>query len=349
MPRVPGWLREFAADHDKRVAKWLELAAIFLLEVWICISWIFHPGHPPVGTYIGILAFLAGLVTVWPPDNPWAKAGWVFVFGGLLVLEISTLYQQKHDDEQQRVTDQMEEDNRFANLRTQEDNRFAGLLKAQNESFAHVLKQNQDEFSETIRGLGNLAGVSNRIESTANESLRKFGDVIQKEQDLFQHEEELAEALRGKLVPGNDPTPANNCPAPQAGEIVLMLGNEGQHNAALVSQFPHVVLLSNSRGPIVSLERDGNLIAVLLDMRSDDGKIIARLDSNGWVVNRNNVLSSNKDTHSLEVLDEYGSEVLLIRYLNPQAISIKGREIGLRRGVSYVCAAGSGAADYAIP
>ena len=291
-------MREFAADHDKKLAKWLPVVAFVSLVLWSLISRTFQIGHPPVGTYIGILAFVAAVVTLWPPDSGRGNALWLLVFGGFLMQEVTTLYQQKHDDEQQRATDQMEEDNRFANLRTQEDNRFAALLKTQNESFGQVLKQNQDEFRETIKGLGNLAGASGRIESTANESLRKFGDVIQKEQDLFQHEEELAEALRGKLVPGNEPTPANYCPAPQPGDLLLFFGNEEQHNAALVSRFPHVVLRSALRGPMVTLDRDGNMIAILLDIKSSDGKIIARLNSSGWVVNRNNVLSASRDTHT---------------------------------------------------
>jgi hypothetical protein len=349
MLRIPDWLRAFTADHDKKIAKWLPLASIILLASWIGIYRVFHPGHAPVGAYIGILAFIAGVVTIWPPDGPWAKFAWFVVFGGLLVFEMNTLYQQKHDDDIQRNHDRKDEDDRFDKLRREEDDRFAGLLKAQDDSFSKVLKQNQDEFRDTIKRLGNLAGVSGRIESTAQESLNKFGDVFRKEQELFDHEEELAEALRGKLTPGNDPTPANYCDPPQVGDVVVMFGNEEQHNTALVSRFPHIVLESRAHGPVVTLDRDGALVAVVLDMKSADGKIIARLNSNGWVVNRNNVLSANKDAHGLEILDEFGADVLSVRYLNPQAISVKGLGIGLPAGFSYVCTAGAGRADYLIP
>jgi hypothetical protein len=123
--------------------------------VWFCISWLFHVPHPPVGTYIGILAALAGLVTLWPPDNPWAKAAWVFVFGGFLVMEITTLYQQKPEDERQRIAD-----------RIAEDDRFAGLLRTQQESFAEVLRKNQEQFAAT---LGRIEGVKRLASESIDE------------------------------------------------------------------------------------------------------------------------------------------------------------------------------------
>lgn len=330
---VPRWIE--SSIEDRRVSKWLPLLIFLLLAVWVCVARVLNVGHPPVGTYVAILALVAGVMTIWPPENRRLKFTWAVIFAALLFLEISALYQQKRDDETQRDKNQMDE-----------NNRFAGLLKSQNESFEKVLEQNQREFDKTIE---NLSAISSRIEATAQEDFRQFSGVTNKEEALFDHEEELAEALRGKLIPGNDALPANNCGVLSHGAILLMLGNEAQHNAAVVSTFPHVVLMSRAHGPVVSLNRDGDKIAVILDMRSADGRIMTRLDSNGWVINRNNVLAANKDAHSLEVLDEYGTEVLSVRYINPQAISVSGREIGLPAGVSFACTAGARGADYSVP
>jgi hypothetical protein len=101
-----------------------------------------------------------------------------------------------------------------------------------------------------------------------------------------------AESLTGKLVPGSDPTPDNNCRKGSNDSVLIFLGQEDSHNAVLVDQFPHTVLaLGDPRIhliPVLRLERstNGELI-VDLDIRSHDGKIITRLDKDGFVVNGN--------------------------------------------------------------
>jgi hypothetical protein len=140
-PRIPIWQRPLAAKKKSRhanIAKWLPVAAMLSLGIWFFALRLLHIAHPLVGAYIGVLAFVAGLVTLWPPDNPWAKAMWLTVFGGLLVLEISTLYQQRAED---ATTDRTK--------RKEEDDRFAGILKA-----------NQDAFVATMKEMGGLAKLS---------------------------------------------------------------------------------------------------------------------------------------------------------------------------------------------
>lgn len=128
-----------------------------------------------------------------------------------------------------------------------------------------------------------------------------------------------------------------------------MLGDESQHNAALITTFPHTVIEvehDKVKTPVLSLARSqSGVITVLLDMRSKDGRIIARMDKDGFVVNRNNFLEMKKDKSSLKIIDEYGSEVLKVRYLNPSAISVSGSHIGLPQGMTYFCSSGAGEAD----
>ena len=172
-----------------------------------------------------------------------------------------------------------------------------------------------------------------------------------------------AESLTGKLVPGSDPTPDNICPKGSNDSVLVFLGPEDSHNAVLVDQFPHTVLaVGNPRiksTPVLRLERSmkGDLI-VDLDIRSHDGKIITRLDNDGFVVNGNNVLKMKKDPrgHSLVVIDQYGKEALNIKYINRGAISLRGVldfpdrtpvDIALPN-MTYFCVAHSGIADIAI-
>ncbi len=53
------------------------------------------------------------------------------------------------------------------------------------------------------------------------------------------------------------------------------------------------------------------------------------MDKEGFVVNRNNFLEVKRNKSSLKIIDEYGNEVLKVRYLNPSAISVSGPHIGL--------------------
>src|ERR1700693_115210 len=148
-PRIPVWRRQSSTSkqqsRDKRIAKWLPIAVLVSLGLWFCIFRVFHISHPPVGTYIGVLAFLAGLVTLWPPDNPLAKAAWLVIFGGFLVLEITTLYQQRTEDIETAKKNRIDEDNRFANL-----------LKTEQDSFAEVLRENQEDFEASLGKMGNI-------------------------------------------------------------------------------------------------------------------------------------------------------------------------------------------------
>ena len=136
---------------NTKISASLPFITAALIAVWIAVLAAFHVHHPPVGTYIGVLAFVAGIMTIWPPLEKarWATAFWVFSFGALLVLEINTLYSQHGEDE---VT---AKENRI-----QEDDRFASLLKSQQDSFAQVLRQNQDTFDQTRKRMEGIVRLS---------------------------------------------------------------------------------------------------------------------------------------------------------------------------------------------
>ena len=128
-------------ETKRKLGNWLSLAYLLSLAVWM-LYLRHHPVRPPVGTYIAFLAFVGALVSIWPPEDKWAKGACFIVFGAFLVLEITTLsHQQSEDKESDRQK------------RVEEDNRFANLLKEQQRSFADVLSQNQQEFNATMGGL----------------------------------------------------------------------------------------------------------------------------------------------------------------------------------------------------
>jgi hypothetical protein len=108
--------------------------------------------------------------------------------------------------------------------------------------------------------------------------------------------------------------------------VLIFLGEND--DVAWFMEESHVVIGSGSRGPILSIKRNSaDSIAVIFDLRSPDGKIIARMDSNGYVVNRNNTLEIQKNDHELKVIDLFGQEVLDVKYLNRHALSIQGQAL----------------------
>lgn len=143
--RVPIWKRGIMPSiaststqgaRKYKAVNWLPVSVLAILASWFCGYRIFQLPHPPVGLYIGVLAFTAGVVTIWPPERPWAKALWFLVFGGFLVLEISTLYQQRAEDQA-----------------TAENNR-----QAENKRFEAVLSQNQQDFQATMNSMESVLG-----------------------------------------------------------------------------------------------------------------------------------------------------------------------------------------------
>jgi hypothetical protein len=64
-------------------------------------------------------------------------------------------------------------------------------------------------------------------------------------------------------------------------------------------------------------------MSVVLDLRSLNGKIIARMKDGKFVLNRNNFLQVTRQKSYLKVTDEYGDEVLSINYINPTTISVE--------------------------
>lgn len=127
------------ADSPEKVPNYLSFSVFAITLGWIALNRFERFHHPPVGTYIAIFAFAAAILTIWPPQNRWAEAAWVLVFGIFLALELSTLYQQRIDDSNSEQ------------IKTKaEDDRFAGLLKVEYDNFGKVLDQNQRQFDTTM-------------------------------------------------------------------------------------------------------------------------------------------------------------------------------------------------------
>lgn len=113
--------------------------------LWLACVFFLHPPRPPVGTYIACLAALAVVVTIWPPESNWSKAGWLLIFFACTGLEIATLYQERTENQKQQ-----------ADVRSSERSAFQSIVDGLKTSISN----NQLAFSQTMKRMERLDALS---------------------------------------------------------------------------------------------------------------------------------------------------------------------------------------------
>jgi hypothetical protein len=92
--------------------------------------------------------------------------------------------------------------------------------------------------------------------------------------------------------------------------------------------FPHVVSTIHDRItdrtiPLVSINLVNGSLSVSAQVTSSDGRTIARIEDNQWVVNPNNILTKmNSDISSMVIIDQYSKRVLNVKFMNERLIKI---------------------------
>jgi hypothetical protein len=275
--------------------------------------------HPPVGMFISLLAILGVLV-------PWfrgeasrrEKAFWTFAMFLFVGLEIRTLYldRSQHDREQALARcQQLESFTAIANG-------IQSSIDGSKTQFNTTMKTNQQYFDKTI----------SRIVTVERSDFTHFGEVLSaqgkllSEQDrLLSHQQEVAESLKEQLIPGSDPFPISYSCSGQlhSDDFVVFVGT----SAYISNYFPHVILRVGADDVIEIVKTSPYLTPVLLmDVRSKDNRIIARLGMNNIVVNPNNMLQviRSDDKSQLIIEDQEGNRVLDARFYNPHVFAITG-------------------------
>jgi hypothetical protein len=129
----------------------------------------------------------------------------------------------------------------------------------------------------------------------------------------------------GVLRPGSwpDPPAQTSCPPPPPGALRAFLGS----GAGLVwATSDRLVVLSGVDGEeFLAIKRSPDGASVDATVLARDGKLFAQIKDSVFVANPNNTLKRNvPDPSTLEVIDEYGKEVLHVRYLNQDSLSVRG-------------------------
>jgi hypothetical protein len=128
--------------------------------------------------------------------------------------------------------------------------------------------------------------------------------------------------LHGRLLPSDEQTPANACDnlgVSNGNGILILMG----FAASYVDQFPHTVVDVDEQPRLVVNRNPDQTVTISLDIFGADGKVIAELDKDGFTVREHSYFKFiRNDRSSMKIIDEYNTEVLNVRYVNPKAIWI---------------------------
>lgn len=264
--------------------------ALIVVVCLFCFQW--WPLIPTVA--IGFLGVVAAIMTVRADHFTHAeRVVYILIAFALFIIEMTAVYRDRDEHDRQQTDLRMRE---------------GQARKEERDSFAKLLTQGQTSIKQS--------------DAAQRQQNKQFSTLLKKEDDIFAHEEQLVEGLNGKLIPGDDKLVYNQCGTIPKDAVLLLLGDG---DSTVAGPFPYMVMMSKEFGPVITLDRDRDgLMTVTLDIKSADGKIITRLNKDGFAVNRNSYLQMKKNPSSLLVIDEYGQEVLNAQYLNRNVFRLTG-------------------------
>jgi hypothetical protein len=302
-------------------SRWFGL--VYFSAVTVVLGyWYFH--IPAPGKAVAALALFAVVMTFRTAAHGMEKAAFVALMFGFFWIELKAIDEDRRKAEEAISAARHAEQANFKTVLDQERTDHDSMLQRQEYSFDHILQAEQSNFKDT---LGTLLKVQKEEHS-------QFERVLDKEEGLFEHEEQLAESLSGTLSPANGSITVNPCSrfvSIPPGTGLLTFGVEGHQNAAITSfeMLPKTIIEGKVKGqrfPLLSVYRTGSgSMGVLMDLRAQDGKIIARMERDRFVLNRSEFLEAKRDKSSLEIIDEYGRSILDIQYVNPTTVSVTAK------------------------
>jgi hypothetical protein len=284
-----------------RFAFWVQLLALmFCWTTWYFYPWfwfpLFHGGSILPGYAIAGLGLIAVFMAARGPRTSRVEGMvWALVCTFLFASEINIINADRADQNRSHQAELLDQQKQF-------DKTVVSMNK---------ISTNLSTVATTLGTVAeNLKGVARDLKGTNAAEAIRFDLLTDQNEKLIKHEDQLASSLSGHILPGHESTPPNRCPGFKDGSVLVFVGDVSDENVIVVNRFPAVVLardLDAPRGgtpgiafgappfssisPVVRLGRanDGKL-DIFLDMKSSDGKLIARLDRRGFVVNRNKIL-----------------------------------------------------------
>jgi len=310
------WLRWTRRELKKHWFYWLcQTATLF-----VAVYWVPYLHLPLPGKAIAILAGLAALMSVHANMRPRHKFVYLALMALLLGIEFRAMRKDRDEAAIAQRHAQTEEDARLQGMLDSEKQATKTLIDDENKKFGSVLRQDQKEFTKTLTV---ILGSHERDES-------HFANVVDREESLLAEQKNLSEQIVGRLVPGNDPTPANPCMVAAArpelgrfGEITTIVGD----NAIVGPSTPHAILQVGNTS-VIGLERvpDSDAVSLSIDFRDDHNRVLLRMDENG-VVNRSPLILMHPVKNEFLIENQYGDEFMKVIYINPTTFKVTGSAI----------------------
>lgn len=284
-------------DRRLQVLGWASLAILLLLGVYF-FFWL-----PTVGKGGLLLAIVATLMPLvweqhgWPLRSAWLLT--LFLFFGV---EYRAIDKERADFIREQQASRQEERDSFKKLEDDQRHALKDILDGEARNLKYILGSEQKNFDRTLR--------ANRV--VQDQERRDFLALLSKQQELY-------EFSAGQMLPANDPMPMTCGKIPDNRFVIKM-----RDTVVSVGSLP-VTVLRVAQEPVISLSKtaSGNLV-MSMELRGEDGRILAKLDQNGWIANPVAGLMMERDKHGIRLFDSYGNELLNARFLNKQAFSIYG-------------------------
>ena len=133
-------------------------------------------------------------------------------------------------------------------------------------------------------------------------------------------------------MPDNAPTPPTRCSDISPDDVILFLGNSVLRQK---NRYPlNIIKVPGESIFSINKTKDGYFIS--LKVFSSDGRIVAEIENNEFLINHNNYLSIKQPTkHTLVVRDQQGKKVLDFYFINPKAMKILEFLLLLSLGKQY--------------
>lgn len=304
----------------------LEIAGI-VLALW----WIPYDRLPAPGYSVMLIAIAAALMSIHEGMTNWQKGGWVVIMIFFLFDESRAIKKDRWDNEQRQTSELSQEQLSFKTLLREGRTANSTLLTANAKTLSSILQQNQAEFKATTQSFDKGQGLQRRA----------FGTILSKQEQLFNHEEELAEAEVGTLKPANEATPSNSCGVVPSNSALIFIGNESDRNVGLIMGSDQVFRDDPHKFHIFITHDKQNFLVPIVDLHGEDGKLIVRMNADGYLINRNNVTSVHKTPSSLIVTDLSGKVALDVDYINKETMRIGGEWITLAKSWHNTCFSGA--------
>lgn len=181
--------------------------------------------------------------------------------------------------------------------------------------------QNKLLLSQNTQQLGQNDQLLAQNAQLQKDNVQLRSDVTKIKQ-INQELEKRIKPLSGVLTPDRKPTPKtpNGVLIPHDA-IALFFGN----SLAYTNSFPHTIIKIGNE-PLLTINKQGNIVTVTAKFFSEDGKIVAELKENQFHINPSNYFRMERpDDHTLIIFDHKGQESLNVHFINPAVIKLTGR------------------------